>query len=65
MSLTAACISTQFYLTQGEFMKKLATLLCTSTLLPAIAFSGGMERTPLPTAFMFETGGYRLYILKP
>ena len=44
--------------TREEFMKKLATLLCTSTLLPTIAFSGGMERTPLPTAFMFETGGY-------
>ena len=23
-----------------------------------IAISGGMERTALPTAFMFETGGY-------
>ena len=41
-----------------EFMKKLATLFCTSTLLPAMVISGGMERTALPTAFMFETGGY-------
>ena len=39
-------------------MKKLTILLCTSTLLPAMAISGGMERTALPTAFMFETGGY-------
>ena len=39
-------------------MKTLATLLCTSTLLPVMAISGGMERTALPTAFMFETGGY-------
>ena len=29
-----------------------------NTLLPVMAISGGMERTPLPTAFMFETGGY-------
>ena len=44
--------------TREEFMKTLATLLCTSTLLPVMAMSGGMERTALPTAFMFETGGY-------
>ena len=39
-------------------MKKLTTLLCTTTLLPVMAISGGMERTALPTAFMFEDGGY-------
>ena len=39
-------------------MKKLTLLLGTATLLPVVAISGGMERTALPTAFMFETGGY-------
>jgi long-subunit fatty acid transport protein len=27
-------------------------------IAPTLAISGGMERTALPTAFMFETGGY-------
>ena len=39
-------------------MKKLAYLLAGSFLAPTLAISGGMERTALPTAFMFETGGY-------
>ena len=39
-------------------MKKLTYLLAGSFLAPTLAISGGMERTALPTAFMFETGGY-------
>lgn len=39
-------------------MKKLLSFLATSTIVPTLAISGGMERTALPTAFMFETGGY-------
>ena len=39
-------------------MNKLTTLMVTLTVIPAMAISGGMERTALPTAFMFETGGY-------
>ena len=29
-----------------------------TSLAPAIAISGGMERTPLPTSFLFEDGSY-------
>ena len=39
-------------------MKKFTYLLASSFLAPTLAMSGGAERTPLPTAFMFETGGY-------
>ena len=39
-------------------MKKFRYLLAGSFLAPTLAMSGGAERTPLPTAFMFETGGY-------
>ena len=39
-------------------MNKLKYLLAGSFLAPTLAISGGMERTALPTAFMFETGGY-------
>ena len=39
-------------------MKKLTYLLAGSFLAPTLAISGGAERTALPTAFMFETGGY-------
>jgi len=39
-------------------MKKLTYLLAGSFIAPTLAISGGMERTALPTAFMFETGGY-------
>jgi long-subunit fatty acid transport protein len=39
-------------------MKKLTSLMIGSFLAPTLAISGGMERTALPTAFMFETGGY-------
>ncbi len=39
-------------------MKKLKTLLLVTTVLPTVGFAGGMERTALPTAFMFEDGGY-------
>ena len=39
-------------------MKNLKYLLMGSFLAPTLAMSGGAERTPLPTAFMFETGGY-------
>ena len=39
-------------------MKKFTHLLAGSFLAPTLAMSGGMERTPLPTAFMFEAGGY-------
>ena len=39
-------------------MKKLTCLLAGSILVPTLAISGGAERTALPTAFMFETGGY-------
>ena len=39
-------------------MKKLTYLLVGSIFAPTIGLSGGMERTALPTAFMFEEGGY-------
>ena len=39
-------------------MNKFTCLLVGSFLAPTLTMSGGMERTPLPTAFMFETGGY-------
>ena len=39
-------------------MKKLNYLLAASFLAPTLTMAGGMERTALPTAFMFETGGY-------
>ena len=39
-------------------MKKLKYLITGLLIAPTISISGGMERTPLPTAFMFETGGY-------
>ena len=39
-------------------MKKLKYLLMSSFFAPTLAVSGGAERTALPTAFMFETGGY-------
>ena len=39
-------------------MNKLTTIMGTVTIIPVIAISGGMERTALPTAFMFEAGGY-------
>ena len=39
-------------------MKKLRYMVAGSFLVPTLAVSGGMERTALPTAFMFETGGY-------
>ena len=39
-------------------MKKLTSLMIGGLLAPSFAISGGMERTALPTAFMFETGGY-------
>ena len=39
-------------------MKKFTYLLAGTFLAPTLAVSGGMERTALPTAFMFETGGY-------
>jgi long-subunit fatty acid transport protein len=39
-------------------MKKLTYLLAGAFLAPTLAISGGMERTALPTSFMFETGGY-------
>ena len=39
-------------------MRNLKYLLMGSFLAPTLAISGGAERTALPTAFMFETGGY-------
>ena len=39
-------------------MTKLKCLMISSLIAPTVAISGGMERTALPTAFMFETGGY-------
>ena len=39
-------------------MKNLKYLALCSAFAPTLAVSGGMERTALPTAFMFETGGY-------
>ena len=39
-------------------MNDLKYLLMGSLLAPSLAISGGAERTALPTAFMFETGGY-------
>ena len=39
-------------------MKNLKYLLMGSFFVPTLAISGGAERTALPTAFMFETGGY-------
>ena len=39
-------------------MNKLTPLVLGTFLTPTLAISGGAERTALPTAFMFETGGY-------
>ena len=39
-------------------MKKLTALISGFIIIPIIAGAGGMERTALPTAFMFEEGGY-------
>ena len=39
-------------------MNKLKYLLIGSFIAPTAAITGGMERTALPTAFMFEKGGY-------
>jgi long-subunit fatty acid transport protein len=39
-------------------MKRLKYLMLGSIIAPSFAVAGGMERTALPTAFMFETGGY-------
>ena len=39
-------------------MNKFTSLIIGSFLAPTLAISGGMERTALPTAFMFETDGY-------
>ena len=39
-------------------MKKIKYLLLGSFFAPTLGLSGGMERTALPTAFMFEEGGY-------
>ena len=41
-----------------EIMKKLTALISGFIIIPIIAGAGGMERTALPTAFMFEEGGY-------
>ena len=41
-----------------KVMNKFTSLVIGSFLAPTLAISGGMERTALPTAFMFETGGY-------
>ena len=39
-------------------MNRFTCLILGSVIAPTLAISGGMERTALPTAFMFETGGY-------
>lgn len=39
-------------------MNRLTCLMLGSFVVPTCAMAGGMERTALPTAFMFETGGY-------
>ena len=39
-------------------MNKITPLVLGTFLAPTFALSGGAERTALPTAFMFETGGY-------
>ena len=39
-------------------MNRLTCLTLGSLIVPTLVISGGMERTALPTAFMFETGGY-------
>ena len=39
-------------------MNKLKYLVIGSFIAPTLAISGGAERTALPTAFMFEPGGY-------
>ena len=44
-------------------MNKMKSLLATFIILPTFAISGGMERTPLSTAFMFEEGGYADFTL--
>ena len=41
-----------------KVMNKFTSLVIGSFLAPTLAISGGMERTALPTAFMFEMGGY-------
>ena len=45
-------------LKMGDHNEKLKYLMINSLIAPTVAIAGGAERTPLPTAFMFETGGY-------
>ena len=51
-------MSSNYLLKWEGTMNKFKGIMIGSFFAPTLALSGGMERTALPTAFMFEEGGY-------